>query len=286
MSKLVIAVPKGREFCGSAMLVGSDGQTLLGPFRALATASVRVAKAHGNADASPLLPFGHPPEGVYVVAASLPPGYTHTKRSRRYGRTGGLLLAPQSGDARRAVANGRKLIAIHGGPRDTKRRLRPTRGGVRLTNKGMRQLLSAMNAASLSGDPMTSIEIVEIDMELASEASVKGTHALPPSARRRQSPKAAPTTTTLPMVLLPLALGGGGKRGVQRREMLISVAVALGALAVEACNRASKCTPLACYPDDGGGRTLAYDGGRRTYQSDAGCPPRGYVCEYYGGGIR
>lgn len=284
MSKLVIAVPKGREFCGSAMLVGSDGQTLLGPMRVLATASARVARAHDNPEVSPLLPFGHPPEGVYVVAASLPPGYAHPKRKRRYGRVGALLLAPKSGDALRAVRGGRKLIAIHGGPRDTKRRLRPTRGGIRLTNKGMRSLLGAMNDANLAGDPLTSIEIVEIDMELASEASMKGSHALPPSPQRGSAPKTSTTTTVLPMVLLPLALGGAGKKGVQRREVLVSVAVALGALAAEACNRASTCTPLACYSDDAGGRTLAFDGGRR-YEPDAGCPPRGYVCEYYGGGV-
>jgi hypothetical protein len=284
MSRFLIAVPKGRAFCGSAMLVGSDGEVRLGPMRVLATASARVAKVHDNPDVSPLLPYGHPPEGEYVVAASLPPGYVHPKRTRRYGRVGALLLAPKSGEALRAVQSGRKLIAIHGGPPDTKRRLRPTRGGVRLTNTGMRSLLTAMNDANLAGDPLDTIEIVEVDMELADEASQKGTHALPPSARRRASPKTAPTTT-LPMVLLPLALGGGGKRGVERREVLISVAVAFGALAAEACNHASKCTPLACYSDDGGGRTLAFDGGRTRYEPDAGCPPRGYVCEYYGGGV-
>ena len=279
MSKLLIAVPKGRGFCGQAMLVSSTGQTLFGPARVLATASRQVAKAHGNPDGSPLLPFGDPPEGVYTVAASLPPGYAHKKRRRRYGRVGGLLLAPQSGDALSAAKNSRPLIALHGGPLDTQRRLRPTRGGIRFTNQGVRDLLSAMNAASLDGDSMTSVELVEVDMELANEADAKGSHELMP---KRAAP---PTTTTLPMVLLPLALGADGKRSVKRREMLITTALAFGAVAAEACNRASNCTPLACYSDDAGGRFIAFDGGRTKYQADASCPERGYVCEYYGGGV-
>jgi hypothetical protein len=284
MSKLLIAVPKGRGFCGQVMLVSSKGDTLFGPVRVLATASRRVAKVHGNPEVSPLLPFGHPPAGTYTVAASLPPGYAHKKRTRRYGRVGALLLAPQSGDAAQALGNGRKLIALHGGPLDTQRRLRPTRGGIRLTNKGVRELLSSMNDASLAGDPMMTIELVEIDMDLARDVDAKGSHALLPPPSKRGA--ASTTTNTLPMVLLPLALGAGGKRSVQRRDVLITAALAFGALAAEACNRASNCTPLACIPDDAGGRYLAFDGGKREHQEDAGgCPPRGYVCEYYGGGI-
>ncbi len=282
MSKIVIFVPKGRKFCGRCAVFGGDGAQRAGPFRTLGTASVRVARKHGNADASPLLPFGHPPTGSYVIAASLPPGYEHTKRKRRYGKVGGLLLAPRSGDALSATANGRKLIAVHGGPQDKKRRLRPTRGGVRLSNAHMRALLGAINDAQRDADPVASVEIVEIDMQLAGKRDKKGKHAL-------RFPKNKPPASTVPsgvtsMLLLPLALGGAGKRAVARRELLAAAAVALGALALQACERPSNCSPLACPVDedagDAGDAGALRDGGRTRF-GDAGCTPQGYAC--YGG---
>ena len=212
MSKLVIVVPKGRKFCGRGSLFGRDGVQRAGPFRTLATASVRVAKKKGNADASPLRPFGHPPQGTYVLAASMPPGWAHGKRNRRYGHVGALLLAPQSGDALEATANGRKLVALHGGPLDRGRRLRPTRGGFRMTNHGMRALLEAINAAQADGDPLQSIEVVELDMRRKRKRDKKGKHRL--AKRKRGSTSTSTTTTTTtnvtPMFLLPFALGGAG----------------------------------------------------------------------------
>jgi hypothetical protein len=275
MSRLVIAVPKGRGFCGRAILVGSNGATRAGPFRALATASVRVATKHANPAASPLMLFGHPPEGVYVVAASLPPGYAHRRRSRRYGRVGALLLAPQSGDALRAAENGRTLIAIHGGPRDTKRRLRPTRGGIRFSNQDMVALLSAMNDAQRDADPLTVVELAEIEKELAGKADKKG--------KRRLERPSNDTMTVTPMALLPFALGGAGKAKVARRELLVAAAVAFGALAIQACDRPST---LACFPEDAdvgdGGRHLAFDAGKKRLAYDGGCPS-GYVEGVVGG---
>ena len=282
MSKIVVFVPRGRRFCGHAFLLGADGATRAGPFRALATASVRVAKKHGNADASPLLPFGHPPQGTYVVSASLPPGYVHTKRKRRYGHVGGLLLAPRSGDALRATANGRKLVALHGGPLDVKRRLRPTRGGIRFSNKQMRALLGAMNAAQSDGDPVSSVERVEVEMELGRKRDKKGKHAL----RKKKDAKAAPAPRGgggfTPMILLPFALGGAGQKSMKRREMLRAAGVVLGALAIQACNRPSNCSPLYCPAPDADAGDAGADAGDA---GDAGgrvrCTPEGYVC--YGG---
>ena len=280
-------VPRGRGFCGHAFLLGQDGATRAGPFRALATASVRIAKKHGNGDASPLLPFGHPPQGTYVVSASLPPGYVHTKRKRRYGHVGGLLLAPRSGDALRATANGRKLLALHGGPLDVKRRLRPTRGGIRFSNKQMRALLAAMNLAQKDGDQVSSVEVVEVEMELGRKRDKKGKHAL---RKKKKDAKTAPAPRGgggfTPMILLPFALGGTGGKSMKRREMLRAAGVVLGALAIQACNRPSNCSPLYCpaepdagdagEPRDGGpSRDAGADGGRVR------CTPEGYVC--YGG---
>ena len=281
VSKLVLFVPRDRAFCGRAHIVGSDGATRAGPWRVLATASVRVARKHGNADASPLRPFGHPPAGTYVVAASLPPGWVHAKRKRRYGRVGALLLAPQSGDALQATANGRKLVAVHGGPQDKKRRLRPTRGGIRFSNAHMKKLLAALNDAQKDGDPIASVEIVEVDMQPARPRDKKGKHAL----RQKNARKKASTSggTVTPMLLLPFALGGVGKKAkaLARREILGAAALTLAALAAEACNRPSNCSPLYCPVDqdagDGGDAGDAGDGGDGG-RVRARCTPEGYVC--------
>jgi hypothetical protein len=275
MSTLVFVVPRGRAYCGRAVLMNRDGTVRAGPFRALATAGARVARKHGNADASPLRPFGHPPAGTYVVAGSLPPGWAHAHRARRFGRVGALLLQARSGDALVAARNGRGLVAIHGGPRDKAGLLRPTRGGVRLSNANMSALLRAVNAAQLDGDPLERVEIVEVEPRAADKADATGSHDL---ARRREPAKTGVTT----MLLVPFALlGEGGVTGrkLARRDLLRAALVVAGAMAVQACDRASPCQPSGCDPGDGG-----LDGGLDGGDAgDAGCPPAGYVCDPYGG---
>ena len=279
MSKLVVVVPHGRAFCGRAFVVGGDGVTRAGPFRALATASARVAKKHGNADCSPLLPFGHPATGTYVVAASLPPGYVHKKRARRYGRVGALLISPTGGDALRATSNGRKLVAIHGGPRDTKNRLRPTRGGIRLSNTHMGKLIAAINDAQRESDPVESVEIVEIDTTRPRRRDRRGSRKVSPRKGKGKT-NLAPSSGVSSMVLLPFVLGGAGKSPVPRRDLLRAAALAFGALAIQACDRPSRCAPLACYPYDGGDDG---DGGDAGDAGDGGCDAQGYVCDPHGG---
>jgi hypothetical protein len=276
MSKLVVVVPIGRAFCGRAYVVGADGLTRAGPFRALGTASARVGKKHGNPACSVLYPFGHPAAGTYVITSSLPPAFVHTTRARRFGRVGGLLLSPTSGDALRATSNGRKLTAMHGGPRDAKGRLRPTRGGVRFSNGHMTKLLAVINEAQRDGDPVSSVEIVEIDMTQLRKRDRRGGRKVAPRkrARRQKSEPAATGSGASSMLLLPFVLGGAGKSAVKRREVLQAAAVAFGALAIQACDRPSRCSPLACFPEDDAG-----DGG----DGDAGCTNEGYVCDPQGG---
>jgi hypothetical protein len=48
MSNLVIVVLTGRRRCGSAVLLGNDGKTLVPPLRVLATASEAAAVRFGN----------------------------------------------------------------------------------------------------------------------------------------------------------------------------------------------------------------------------------------------
>jgi hypothetical protein len=286
MSKLVVVVPNGRAFCGRAYVVGADGITRAGPFRALATASGRVGQKHGNPACSVLYPFGHPATGTYVIASSLPPGFVHTKRARRFGRVGGLLLSPTSGDALRATSNGRKLTAIHGGPRDAKGRLRPTRGGVRLSNTHMTKLLAVINDAQRDGDPVSSIEIIEIDMTQLRKRNRRGGRKVAPRDHARAQKSDAPVGSGVStMVLLPFVLGGAGKSPVKRRELLQAAAVAFGALAIQACDRPSRCSPLACYPEEDDAGDGGDDGGDAGHRGkgDAGCTTEGYVCDPQGG---
>jgi len=207
--------------------LSSDGRRILGPFRILATASTRVARKHGNPLCSPSLPFGHPPLGSYVILASLPPGRRRS-RAGRYGRLGALVLDPVAGEA--AVA-GRRIV-LHGGPLDRKGRLRPTRGGLRVSDRDLAALLDLMNAANAARDPLGLVEIAE-----ASEPIVSGNAIDLPGDRQ--------------IAELPRR-----RREIARRRFLAGSAVLLAAMAAGAIGctdeTPSTCPPVTTDPPDGG----------------------------------
>ena len=242
MSVLLIAVPRGRGLCGRAVALSGAGRTIFGPIRILATASARVAREHGNPHCAPALPFGHPPLGSYVVAASLPPGHRR-RRAGRYGRLGALVLAPVGGEA--AVA-GRRIV-LHGGPLDPKGRLRPTRGGLRVSDRDLAALLGVLNAASAAGDPLSSVEI-EDAKELA--VSAGGDR---PGGRR-------------------LAGRARARGEVARRRFLAASALLLAGLAAGAAGCSNEapscCPPVATDWEDGG--MVAKDGQATSGGSDNG----------------
>ena len=235
MAKLFVLVRNGRRTCGRALLLARDGRTLLGPFRILATASRRAARKHGNATRSSLLPFGHPPSGTYVIIASLPPSTPH-RRADRYGRLGALLLAPRGGDALVATANGRMRYTIHGGPQDRAGRLRPTFGGLRLSDADLSALIDAINRAFRAGDPVSSVELIE----------------------------EAETTTDAGFAALPFSSGSGvaatSETKATRRRFLHAAIALSAALAMAACGGTTDrpsptppprdCTPIEL-PDGG-----------------------------------
>lgn len=260
MSRVVMVVPRARGYCGRLVLLGTDGRTRLGPLRVLATASRRVARRHGNATCDPLRPFGHPPAGSYLVSTSLPPGYAHPRRPRRFGPLGALLLAPTKGDAVASLANGRRIFAVHGGPLDSANRLRPTRGGFRLSDPDLGALLLAINAANADADPVDHVEVIEVgdaDVRSVPAMDLRGARraaGIPHKARARRGHA---KEGAMPGALLLVMLGGGavaaGKHRVGRRALLQMALMAVGGLAASACsNQASPCTPLACDPGDGG----------------------------------
>ncbi len=156
MSKLVIVVPAGRRAAGQALLLGDDGKPRLAPFPVLATAAAGPAARHGNADRNWRRPFGHTPPGSYVVAGALPPG-----DASRSCLLGALALAPAGGDALLALRAGRTRFLVHGGPLDSSGRLRPTFGGLRVSNPNLTRLLRAINDAHAEGDPLSSVEVTE-----------------------------------------------------------------------------------------------------------------------------
>ena len=274
----------------------------------MATASARVARRHGNAACDPLLPFGHPPAGTYGVATSLPPGYSHPRRPLRFGGAGALLLDPRGGDALASRAHGRRVFALHGGPMDAANRLRPTRGGLRMSDPDMNALLRAINAAQASDDPLDVIELLEVtddDIRSVPPSDLRGArHAAAVPRRSRGAAGNIPTAKGGMVLLLGLgAVEGLGDKELDRREMLRAALVLVGGLVSTACNsQPSPCTPLACDPSEGGlGDDGGLDLGDGAAPGDASpdvdasrdggghrgpvpCPPSGYVCQDNSGG--
>lgn len=276
MSKLVMVVPRNRARCGRAMLVAADDTVRLGPFRVLATANRRQARRHGNPERDPRRPFGHPPTGSFLVAGSLPPGVVpNPRRRRRFGRLGALVLAPERGVALEALANGRRHVYLHGGPLDNKGRLRPTLGGFRVRNHDLERLFRAMNDAFAAGDPLRSIEVVEIDPSLSPAKSGKdrvgkgkpaprrrklGLNTLPSRGSDLSVKQAALVAGGLG--LLKLRAGEPGPADPSRRKAIGLGLLILGSFGASGC------------ADDAGGEDCVV-----CDPLDPACPPEGYICK-------
>jgi hypothetical protein len=216
-------------------VISSAGRTLFGPIRILATASARVARAHGNPDRSPSLAFGHPPKGSYVIAASLPPGRP-PRRARRYGRLGAFVLEPVAGEE----AAARRRVVLHGGPLDPSGRLRPTRGGLRVSDRDLAELIKAVNAANVAGDPIRLVDLVEVVDPVG-------------PARREDHPARR------------LPREGRARVALARRQFLEASALLLVGVGVAAAgcidDQPSRYPPSASDPPDAGSDPSVRDGG-------------------------
>jgi hypothetical protein len=247
MSTLLIVVPQGRAYCGRATLVGANGKVVAGPFRALATASGRIARKNGNAACDPLRPFGHPPIGSYIVAGSLPPTYRHPRRPGRFGAVGALLLKATGGDALASVSFGRTFIVLHGGPLDAAKRLRLTRGGIRMSDADLLSLLRDVNFAHQAGDDLSFVELVEVaaeDIDSVPTTDLRG-------ARRLGRMGSTDVSSPMREAALFMSLWFGGARsdsmkGVDRRAFLRSALILVGGLTVSACGSNSGPPPPPC----------------------------------------
>jgi hypothetical protein len=247
MSTLLIVVPRGRAYCGRATVVGEAGDVVAGPFRTLATASARIARKKGNLTCDPLRPFGHPPIGSYVVVGSFPPSYQHPRRPGRFGAVGGLLLKPTGGDALASLSFGRSLFILHGGPLDASKRLRPTRGGIRMSDPDLLSLVRAVNTVHREGDGLWSVEIVEVgdaDMKTVPPTDLRGARR---QGRMGANPSLPPLRRAAFLTGLGLSAGGAGSSAeLDRRAFLRSALIMVGGLTVSACgsNSGPPCEPV------------------------------------------
>ncbi len=263
MSQLVIAVPPARDACGRAVLLGDDGATRMASFRVLATASRRVARRHDNPDRDRMRAFGHPPSGTYVVAGSLPPSFHQRRRPKRFGRLGALLLEPLAGEALAAKGSGRRLFVLHGGPQDAQGRLRPTRGGLRVSDADLVALFDAMERGQAEGDPLRTVEVVDLALAPSPAAVDAPGGRLTRRGRSRSTPRtllgAAGVVVAGALALRPRP-GKGARGGIGRRDFLAALALLVGGLPTGGCDSPSPCDPVACDP------------------ADPSCPPSGYQC--------
>jgi GH24 family phage-related lysozyme (muramidase) len=144
MRKLVVSLPTNRDFEGVLRLEDDKGRVVAGPFAVCGRADDSAARRHGNSSRHPQLPFGDTPLGRYRMTAILPTGRGTSLSADRFGPNGVIVLAPTAGDAALADANGRFYIIIQGGKLSPGRRLRPTNGSLRLTDKDQKRLVRAL----------------------------------------------------------------------------------------------------------------------------------------------
>ena len=130
---LKITLPSNRIHSGFFTLVDGCG-TLLLAGRARGKADNGAAKRHNNPTRDPKLPFGDAPLGEYVRARVV------LTSNQRLGESW-IPIMGKSGDALKAVDNGRTGIGIHAGRKDTDGKLVATHGCVRLSERDYEQLV-------------------------------------------------------------------------------------------------------------------------------------------------
>jgi len=144
MHKLIVSLPSNRELEGRLTLEEENGRVLAGPFPVCGLADRNAAGRHGNPSGNALLLFGDTPLGRYRIAGIHPTGRKTSLPAEQFGPHGVVVLTPAAGDAALADANGRFCIVIQGGTLAPGRRLRPTNGALRLTDKDQRTLVRAL----------------------------------------------------------------------------------------------------------------------------------------------
>jgi hypothetical protein len=128
-------------------LLADDGRNACGPFPVATRADIRLARRLGNPDRDPTCRFGDVGLGTYGLETEVSAKQTKAWGTPEYGPVGALAFRPESGEAAIGEANGRFELVLHGGDGGRDGRLRPTAGGLRLSNGDLKELLAHVRAA-------------------------------------------------------------------------------------------------------------------------------------------
>jgi len=150
MIRIVVALPRDRDFCGSLLVFADSGEALCGPFPVAARAGDALAAAHGNPSRNPLQRYGDTPTGAWRVREILASGSGTPFYEQEYGPNGVVVLEAAGGEAALADANGRFRLFIQGGELSLDGRLRVTAGAMRLTNAALAALIASLKAKGQS----------------------------------------------------------------------------------------------------------------------------------------
>ena len=162
---LVVAVPPGRQGCGTLLAFDHDGKELLGsPISVAARADETLARGHANAARDAMRPYGDPACGTYLLIAVDRLGGAPEQLLDELGECQ-LLFEPSEGDAAKAEAGGRLLLALHAGRLGEDNRLRPTAGGLRVSGHDLQTLLRV-----LSGEDEWRLELREESPKMLASA--------------------------------------------------------------------------------------------------------------------
>jgi len=142
---LVVSVISGRRMCGALRVFDPDGRDLLGgPISVAARCDDALARGHGNPQHDVLRPYGDPACGTYLLVALDSLADAPDALRKELGDYQ-LLFEPSEGDAARAEAGGRLLLALHGGRIGNDNCLRATGGGLRVRDSDLERVVGAVS---------------------------------------------------------------------------------------------------------------------------------------------
>jgi hypothetical protein len=142
---LVVSVSPDRRTCGALRAFDPDGRDLLGgPISVAARCDDALARGHGNPQHDVLRPYGDPACGTYLLVALDSLADAPDALRKELGDYQ-LLFEPSEGDAARAEAGGRLLLALHGGRIGNDNCLRATAGGLRIRDSDLERVVRAIS---------------------------------------------------------------------------------------------------------------------------------------------
>lgn len=138
MLTLNVQVPEKRDATAIATL--RDGPKIITRDYAAASTTPAIAALNANPTCDPLRLSGHPPLGRYRLLDHRP---AQREQAKEYGAYL-LLFEPESGPALDAESFGRLGLLVYGGPTGRGKSMRPTQGGLRLSNKMLHTVVSRL----------------------------------------------------------------------------------------------------------------------------------------------